>query len=72
MSPGGDASPKPYLLDGSSQLTLELQAEALDVPDEEFPVLTLQRDKEGEGWRRSLLRLQPKLDPVLPAPAHLH
>lgn len=47
MSPGGDPSPKPYLLDSSSQLTLDLQAEALDVPDEEFSVLTLQGQRSG-------------------------
>lgn len=49
MSPGGDASPKPYLLDGSSQLTLELQAKALNVPDEEFPVLTLHETSKGKA-----------------------
>lgn len=47
MSPGGNASLKPYLLDSSSQLTLDLQAEALDVPDEEFSVLTLQGQRSG-------------------------
>lgn len=71
VSPGGDASPKPYLLDDSSQLALDLQAEALNVPDEEFPVLALQGDMAG-GWHGSLPPLLPELNPALPSPAHLH
>ena len=42
-----DGRPKLYLLDGGSQLTLDLEAEALDVPDEQFPVLTLRGDEAG-------------------------
>lgn len=67
MSSGGDASPKPYLLDDGSQLALDLQAEALDVPDEEFPMLALQGDMAGTGVSHL-----PELNPALPSPAHLH
>lgn len=48
-------SPRPsahlYLLDGSCQLALHLQTEALDVPNEEFSVLTLWADGGGRVGR---------------------
>lgn len=65
VSSGGDASPKPYLLDDGSQLALDLQAEALDVPDEEFPMLALQGDMAG-GWYRSLPPARAEPCPPLP------
>lgn len=69
------AAQSSYLLDGSSQLALNLQAEALDVADEQFTVLTLQGGKAGavslapEGIPPPL---RPELGPALPCPAHLH
>lgn len=51
-----DGRPNLYLLDGSSQLTLDLQAEALDVPDEQLPVLTLQGE---QGDEEGTVRLTP-------------
>lgn len=71
VSPGSTASPKLYLLDGSSQLTLDLEAEALDVPDEELSVLTLQGDVAGK-LAQEAPTYAPKAGPILPSPAHLH
>lgn len=72
MLPGGRPrlSTK-YLLDGSSQLTLDLKTEALDVSDEEFPVLTLQGDRADMLAQESPTSWA-KAGPYPPSPAHLH
>lgn len=61
--------PAKYLLDSSSQLALDLQTEALDVSDEEFPVLTLQGDRpEMLAWAAPHVFLRSW---TLPCPALL-